>query len=372
MRLKFLPWSGLVTLVSALVAVATLPFPPTSLLDRYFQPDEPVRTAHDRLRTVQAQLQGDVREFRAAEAITRGREIAARNRDAVVIEPSVPAELRAQVDSLARAAWTRIGPGASAAHAGILVFFDSSTVQVVRHLREPNRPLEITHALPEATENGRCLTIVRMRRATTATFPRPEMLFGPCGFYAAFGAPGAGIREWLGARNFASALWADWTVEPKRADERSTMYFALDAAASACLGSGGSACREVLAIDVEQRESVRTSWHRSGNTIVMPQPPGGMAEAGLTGLDRRLLADMVREFGAERFRKFWTSSAAPDVAFRDAMGTGLEDWMRGWLREAAPAPARTAVPPSGTILWLGVALPLLTLGAVRRRELLVH
>ena len=101
---------------------------------------------------------------------------------------------------------------------------------------------------------------------------------------------------------------------------------------------------------------------------MLPRPERPLAEVGLVGLDRTLLADMVREFGETRFRSFWTSNAAPDVAFHDAMGTSLEEWTQRWLHRVAPAPARTAAPASGTVLWLAVALPLLTLAGVRPRE----
>lgn len=369
MRVRFLRWLGLLVLVSAIVAVATLPFPPASLLDRYFQPDEGVRAAGNRLRAVQSRLQGDLREFRATEALQRGREIASRAPAAIVIDRSVPEPLRAEVDSLARVAWTQLGHDASPAHAGIIVYFDSVAVNLVSHLRETNRPLEVTHALPEATGSERCLTIVRLRRETTATIPAPGMLLGPCAFHAVFGVPGPRIREWLGARDFAATVGGNWSIERVRADERTTIFFALGAAASACLASGGRPCRDVLAIDPERREPVPPHvWYRAWSTIVMPRPTAGVAEVGLLGLDRTLLADMVRDFGETRFRAFWTSSAAPDVAFREAMGVSLEDWTRRWLRQAAPVPGRTAVPGLGTVLWLAVALPLLTMGAVRPRQ----
>ncbi|MBK6781644.1 MAG: hypothetical protein IPG75_19220 [Gemmatimonadetes bacterium] len=84
-----------------------------------------------------------------------------------------------------------------------------------------------------------------------------------------------------------------------------------------------------------------------------------------------MLRDLVREFGPEQFRAFWTSSAPPAEAFAAAFGVEFEAWAARWVPATM---GRTVVGPSlrvgGVLAWLsvvGLALGGALLMARRRR-----
>jgi hypothetical protein len=110
-----------------------------------------------------------------------------------------------------------------------------------------------------------------------------------------------------------------------------------------------------------------------------PRPPGEPLP-GLIGSGPRLrsvqfgersawlLSDMARDIGDERFRTFWRSPDALEVAFQQATGTSIEEWTRRWLGRGVEPAVSQAGMLLPNVAWAVMALPLLLAVAVRSRE----
>ena len=284
----------------------------------------------------------------------------------VTIDRSVPADQHQLFDSLAHMAWSGIGLTQSR-YAGIYVFYDTVAVPGIAPKRgEPGRGAEVTYVLPEATDGARCVTIVRLRRRDVAV--PPTDIFGPCAFYAVFGAPGSGMRHWLVRTRFIAARHAQWTDVSAELPPQRESWYDMDDESAACLARGGRPCLQTANVVA----SSASSWRRMNFTDDSLATSGGpYAMGGGTMPDLRVLSDMIREFGPERFRAFWASSDGPEQAFERAMGLSLIDWTRRRLEHTAIAPSRTAVITWDSYLWLALVLPLLVAVSARRREVVV-
>jgi hypothetical protein len=75
------------------------------------------------------------------------------------------------------------------------------------------------------------------------------------------------------------------------------------------------------------------------------------------------LADLHRDIGDVRFRRFWTSQASVDSAFRTATGSSMEQWTQRWLKNRIARPLFGPTPTTAA-LTLGAAFLGLLLGAV--------
>jgi len=276
----------------------------------------------------------------------------------VHVDASVPATVAVAARAIAQREWARLGPGASDANAEIFIYVDSTTIPRAtgttssRVVIEPRRLVDIGFALPEATDGKRCVTLVRLRGTTEAHRDalRHASLGGVCGFFAAFGLPGAGIGRWLSSTGYAFARQNDWDVARAPSVDSRAIY-GLSVGGSRCLTGKPNACAGAL------RGAMNGLANSPG------QRPAAIGEA-----EGRLLADMVRDLGPERFARFWRADTTPDAAFATAAGTSLEPWMQGWLSRtygAAPESPALQVPD---VLWLAAATPVLLLVAARRRE----
>jgi hypothetical protein len=217
---------------------------------------------------------------------------------------------------------------------------------------------------------------VRLGGATPAHVDalRRQSLVGVCGFFAAFGLPGAGVRQWLEATDYRSARRSDWHVALAPAIDASTVY-GIGAAGGRCLTGEPGACLDVLGVGQSD----------TGARSVTSGPPAFLLDglSAVNAADRvrsrselgnvevELLMSAVREFGAERFGRFWRSDSAPDAAFATANGVALDTWTRQWLtRTFGALPTRPTVRVS-YVVWLGLAAPLLLVVAARPRERVV-
>ena len=88
---------------------------------------------------------------------------------------------------------------------------------------------------------------------------------------------------------------------------------------------------------------------------------------------RFFLADMVVEFGRDRFARFWTSDAPLEEAFEQAMETPLDEWTMRWARRYHGTPRTTGRFSSGSVL-LSLLLAGVFVGAAgvysRRRQVI--
>lgn len=170
-------------------------------------------------------------------------------------------------------------------------------------------------------------------------------VLGVCAPYRRYGIPGAHIGEWLhsGALRFGREQSRDRILARFAANIREvfiqrTAYLVVNRRFSPfwwrfpqnvdvepCLMGDRDACRRSV---VEVRPS--TSLQYSGF-------PGSITRQGryqnlYSGFDSALFADLEEEFGHEAFATFWKSPQDVEVAFEEAFGVPIGEWVMQWAQ----------------------------------------
>ena len=181
---------------------------------------------------------------------------------------------------------------------------------------------------------------------TLATEDAARQIFGPCAYYAAFGQPGARVREWLRGRGGLFALGGSWTqnlavndtadADPyfvRRVyytDPPTSFFFYSDRAVSCVVGDMRDCEASVLDVNPDQNPLAVGSAMRINYGL---GPISRRNGAEFDGRETELFADMVRSLGRERFERFWTSSDPVPAAFQAATGMRLGQWISAWGAE---------------------------------------
>jgi hypothetical protein len=284
--------------------------------------------------------------------------------------------------------WEQTRPHRSDVGVGIAVLVDTARVYAGRR-RTPAGYFIASYLLPEMTDGATCMTVIDFGVGlgdfpAGASLPEwsarwaAERALGPCGFYAAFGRPGRGVREWLERWAYMPARRPEWSygtlddrTQPVRfgGDDLEGLDFDFLSCAdgrlercSAALSRGPYGGRRVrLSAEDRMTGLVRERWMPFQTLVRTPLGPG----------IRSFLADMVTEFGPDRFRRFWTAEQDLQQAFANATGQPLDQWMVRWTRRQVGDPQLgTAVPRDAitlSILAVGVLLGGAGLVAVRRQ-----
>ena len=361
-------WLGLL-LALAFVGVQLLPpsgFDPTGLLPRWLwhgPPSMPMDSLTRQLRLVD-------RELNRAQQRLASRELRdSLARWVVPGGPAVQLVLRGEVGAPEAARARQL-------HASLLAAVDSAprlpgrVVLVVQGgtASTPAGDLLPLLVLPPAGAPGTCaLSVTAQAFAKPAGVRWVEGTLAPCLFYATYGPPGAEVERWLNRRGFDLV---------QRPDPRGDLPPLAPPALSLVTGRSpfpveflGLDWRNVNALDLVGCQAGQRA--RCGPALLRPQPLFGRP----TGLDRTrrsspidwklwsrdlsrgdLLGDLVREFGAERFQRFWRSPAPVPEAFREAFGLAFEDWAARWVPERL---GRSVTGPTlrwaGASTWLGLA-----------------
>ena len=371
MRLTIGRWVAAILACCALVAVVVLPLPSKPKTDWFGLYPQAMSSRVEALTGAASELNDAVRDYRVAQGVARWK--AARVRDAVQIDANTPAPIAHFMRTIANDQWRRVSNDASAEHAAVFVYFDTSTIAGAaspnnRRTAEPRRPADVWYALPEVTDGERCIVLVRVRVSAVAQLTQigEHSLLGPCAYFAAFGKPGPAVHQWLEATNYRATRVADWDRPRAVATDESALY-TLDAEASRCLAREPRACARAL------RRAAATGVPTSavdGNTL----GEGSRHRTLILGdASPRFLADVVRDLGSLRFAQFWASSAPLDSAFADVAHVPLDEWTAQWLERSYGKPQGLAEIQLRDVLWLVVVLPLLvSLGAGRRERVLVE
>jgi hypothetical protein len=366
MGLTLMRWLGGVVVGCAAAAFALLPFPASTVESFSGRLPTPLAAEMARFRDVAATADRAVRSYRTAQGLERwnmNRRVG--DTSSIRVDASVPADVEAVIRAVAAEQWAALGPAASGAHAQIYVYADSSTIPRasdatgVRRPLEPRGLIDVSFALPEATDGTHCVSVVRLRGLAPQNVRalRAQSLLGVCGFFAAFGMPGDGVHDWLTSTGYRAALRSDWHIARAPAVDATALYY-LSEVGGRCLTGERGACARAL------RVGNRTGRAVSVGSDGAPAP----AKPLLGDAESEVLGAVVRELGAERFGAFWRSPASPEDAFVAAFGMTLDGWTHTWA-------ARTygAVPVRPTlgfrdVVWVAIAAPLLLLIAARRRE----
>jgi len=195
-----------------------------------------------------------------------------------------------------------------------------------------------------------------------------DRLLGTCAFYAAFGAPGAGMHEWLLATNLRRAGFLQTPSalvgDTARVGGERYRTFRPDEF-EACRAGRAEGCAEVFSpsgaatgsTDRIGRSAVRGQVETPELRIFSPTTLGS-EYAFVTG---GLLAALADSVGTARFAELWRSPFPPPQAYERQSGRPLTAWVEAHLATRMPAyHAGAAIPPLQTLLALGlVALAIL-------------
>ena len=376
-----IPWRWFtgVALGCAGVAFVLLPFPPHLTQPWFAFTPAPLSSEMGRLSSAVAQAHDAVRAYRSAVGVDRWRSATvASDTMSIRIEKSVPAPVAHAVRAIAAEQWNALGP-TTAGHAEIFVYVDSSVIprasnaSGARRAVEPRGMVDVVFALPEATDGKRCVALVRLRGMSAAHVDalRHQSLLGVCGFFAAFGFPGNNVHSWLTSTGYRVARRSDWHVAIAPAVDESALY-ALGDAGGRCLTSEPGACLEALQVggspDYSADHKAVARRYVIDGSVANSSAEADKRQLTLGHAEVELLRAAVREFGHERFGRFWRSASAPDSAFLAATGVTLGSWTQRWLtRTYGALPPRRSV-RARDIVWLALAVPLLVAVAVRPRE----
>ena len=331
-----------------------------------------------------------VRQYRMARIADSLRSSSARGAVApirVSHAANVSPVVRAAVDSAVAFARGRLG---DSARMGVDVVTLLDTVSISGLRPWPSSLLPI-YVLPQR-HTDRCTVVFPLgydntERAIASAMGTEDarlQILGPCAYYAAFGMPGAQVREWLRQRGALMALGGSWTrnyssnpaeaslgsfTAPTYYPTAAPQLFVYSARAVTCLVGDASACESVvLDVGPGRRQSSVGSAVRVGYRL---GPITARDATEFAGRETELLADMVRSLGKERFARFWTSNESVPTAFQAASGMALGEWVSAWGAENIdPIEHGPTIPASTLLGGLGIAgaCLLIAVFAARRRQ----
>jgi hypothetical protein len=379
MGMTLLRWATGLALGCLAVTVVLVPFPPTVPRVWEAAPPAPLAEELSGLTRAASAAHLAVRSYRADRALDRWSAAAPKSETTLVrIDASVPPTIAEDARRVAAEQWAALGTPVSGTHAQVFVYLDTTTIPRAadstarRRVLEPARFADVAFALPGATDNRRCVALVRLRGVSPAHVAalHSQSLIGVCGFFGAFGLPGAEIGRWLAATGYRVARRSDWSVARAPATDASSLY-GLSEPAGRCLTGHRDGCSKALRLGVGASAFGRPPENRLAWVLDVAQPPnaaGASTVPSLGDAEGQFLADAVRAVGHERFARFWQASAKPGAAFEGATGVSFEEWTKRWLARTYGAPSARPGVHVGDLVWLASLAPFALLIAVRRRE----
>ncbi len=303
--------------------------------------------------------------------------------DSLVIgfDPGILEKDREFLRGMIEPRWEQIRPHRSDVRVAIAVLIDTARTYAGRP-RTPAGYFNASHLLPEVTDGVTCVTIVDLGLglgafpAERTTVPRwaaqwtAERALGPCGFYAAFGIPGRRVREWLEQWAYMPARQPEWSGgsaedRPPAVRSRRGTLEGFDFDFLSCADGRRERCSAALSRGPYGMRRVRLSAEDRMTGLVRERwmPFATLARTPLGPAVRSFLADMVSEFGPERFERFWTSERDLQAAFANATGRALDEWMVQWTRRQVGEPELGTTVPLGSVTLSLLAVGLLLGGA---------
>lgn len=173
-------------------------------------------------------------------------------------------------------------------------------------------------------ENGApyCAVVVPYFNADPMFNARRGSLVGQCKVWMRYGSAGSHVAAWMRNTGGHFALtdafwWFDVEYAPPSSRQQFRSQFMEPFESRRCRAGDLTACtRTVVGVDPGTASTPTLSI---GHRV----PWRNSADAGL-------VVDMEREFGPERFQRFWKSPRPVDQAFEAAFGVGLGEWVQEW------------------------------------------
>ena len=384
-------WLAAALLACGAVAVAYLP--PRGAEQQPGLGDAPIRQTPARLRA-----QGLAAQWRAANLALRLPEyrqrlqpelLRRRERDepgpALLIEsseslvPLVRERVRPVLDEVSR----QLGLGVTKVSVGLVV--DPRRHVSAKAAATPSQDFASpAYLFPDSSDRTTCVALIPawqwtrtpagMAPATMEYWLRTGL--GPCAFYAVYGAPGRGVREWLARRGYDLARVPLWDRDrAERPQDSFLMYqdgtrwwwrgvYQFPVTAIGCLAGRTTSCRAAVLAGADE-------WTGDSLPRFLDSDPRAWWRGQRLLFSDRYLADVVREVGHDRFLRFWSSTEPVDTALATALKTPVGEWTERWQRRLVPRlPLGPAAPLSATLLGLllgGAAVMVIALGATRRQ-----
>ncbi len=306
-------------------------------------------------------------QWRRAHAHARIVEVPVRAGLTVVSDPAIPAATRRVFEEAVRAELDAIG--ATVPRHPIVLRIESDTTSIVGfHYR--------TGIVLPATADGACGVFItvpsRQRRAPTIS--AWDRVLGTCAFFAAYGTPGPGMRDWLLRTRATAAEYL--TPPPAIAGAPQVVAIApwrREYELAACRAGVAAWCEELI-----ERRGLRplTMIESALGDSIVAAPNVAIRTNGLLAGERSvvnggLLTALAKELGDRRFAMLWTSDEGPSTTYAALEGLPLSTWVNEHVAEHVAPYRRSALPPSATLpftLLLGVVAIGVTF-RVARREL---
>jgi hypothetical protein len=289
----------------------------------------------------------------------------------VIVDPHLDGAARLEIESALRRA--NILANVPAPRIPTVVAFVIDTARSVNGAPRSSQ-LAVHYLLPRDSVRA-CTVLVRVGRLGSSSLRQVTRRFhsdafvtgllGPCAFFAAFGEPGIGVARWLRSTGFAFTLAADWSI-PVRADRLRTLHYLRDAQFVMDDWHPGDGLAHCLAREAQPCSTeIVAPRRRDGAAVwggVVDQNRGyDFSNTGWRGVGAALLSDMAREYGEDKFARFWRSDRLVGEAFREATGEDLGTAAVRAIAERFP-PMETGPDLSTKPLLNGLAL--LTLGLI--------
>lgn len=349
-------WVGGTVLVSMAFAYALVP---TARVDWRPRSDN-VSLRSEAWQTSARDLQvlKEIRLRAVSKALARALPLA-RSGDATFrFEAPLTAPSAARIERVMRVELDVVAPGGAAYPVAVIANADSGAL-ITTYLR--------TVVLPEATGQP-CVVVFSAspRNLTWPGVPATDRLLGTCGFYAAFGEPGAANKRWLIETQFRAAvhlqrpaaLAADTTLADHQFFARTGKSDVL-----ACQLGRADACLALLTPLPLQLEEANPWWRPSREMFDLARTAVPATESfshddasrGSSWIEAGLLAELAAELGAERFGQLWRDQRPLPESYAALEGRPLEAWIQRYVsRRVVPF-----VPGSGLLsLPLGLAIAL--------------
>lgn len=340
--MKRIPWEWAVGIGVAFAAHLILAPPSVGTIQEFPEMPESEREVY-RLWMSRADSARSLRQLLGeAEALERGHRLVARGGSAIFsADAGIPAFTVARYRDPVGRALERY-PDADASRVRVHVSLST----------DPNAGFETTFLLP-ATPDEPCLVLMEIDARyldRIAPGPRDDLL-GPCGFFARYGAPGAGMRDWLEHTRAASAFTEVETSLISGTRTRRpppTTFSSSTGTRSGCLAGTLALCERYFTGGAQWRGALAPQW------LARVTRPSRVVWRSF-GESRMNLARLRTRIGDEAFLQVWRSDAEPSVAVRRAAGQDLGTLVRDMLLDAYPV-YRPGPWPATVPLVLGLVL----------------
>ena len=327
----------------------------------------------------------------------------------ILSDSQLPAWRREGDAALLRRAWAALRPHRDGFRVAVALVSDAYDPAWSARPNQSERSSGI--ALPGTVDEHTCLLVLQRHRGFLGAFAKARLLarlaeqpdssglqfffssgegsLGACGWIASFGMPGRGIRAWLDSTQWRAATHATfddhaWSRRPWRVDGAAPplllsemlmvdfgpgeAQFSAMLPSQACASAVAAACRR-LAFAVGRAPSPI----RSAGIFVPEQrvEPVGRFITAAWDPRPRLLDDLRRSIGHDRFGALWRDDRPLADAFRSNVGEPLDDWVHRWMRHSirrtdepsGPAPALRTL-----VVWALPCVAFLLLVMVRSRR----